>query len=219
MANEIRNLAQTQRQATEALSRLTEQLRASSIRGADPGSRLSEARTGIEADEDSANRRALNEVVGALRDVSTGLTAGTSALSRTLAGATSALSALGRGLGGGPGSPGGLLKSGFGLAPLAAAIVGLFGGGRKEEPPVFESFREPPPIRIEAANGALRRSSYAEQRSPRTREEQAPAGASVVVNIQAMDARSFLDRSNDIAAAVKDAMLHMHPVNDVISEL
>jgi hypothetical protein len=37
--------------------------------------------------------------------------------------------------------------------------------------------------------------------------------------VQAMDARSFLDRSNDIAAAVRDAMLNMNSINDVVNEL
>jgi hypothetical protein len=34
-----------------------------------------------------------------------------------------------------------------------------------------------------------------------------------------MDSQSFMDRSSDIARALRDAMLHMHPVNDVIGEI
>jgi hypothetical protein len=34
-----------------------------------------------------------------------------------------------------------------------------------------------------------------------------------------MDARSFLDRSGDIAAAVREAMLNSNSINDVVSEL
>ena len=41
----------------------------------------------------------------------------------------------------------------------------------------------------------------------------------VVVNVSAMDSQSFLDRSGDIALAVRDAMLHMHPVNDLVGEV
>jgi hypothetical protein len=41
----------------------------------------------------------------------------------------------------------------------------------------------------------------------------------VVVNVNALDTQSFLDRSSDIARAVRDAMLHMHPINDMIGEL
>jgi len=48
---------------------------------------------------------------------------------------------------------------------------------------------------------------------------QGGAGQHITVNIQAMDARSFLDRSNDIALAVRDAMLNLNPINDVVNEL
>lgn len=40
----------------------------------------------------------------------------------------------------------------------------------------------------------------------------------VVIQIQALDSRSILDRSSDIAAAVRDAMLHSHALNDLIRE-
>jgi hypothetical protein len=50
------------------------------------------------------------------------------------------------------------------------------------------------------------------------------AGASsgqpyINVTVQAMDARSFLDRSSDIAAAVRDAMLNLNSINDVVNDL
>jgi hypothetical protein len=41
----------------------------------------------------------------------------------------------------------------------------------------------------------------------------------ITVNVQAMDARSFLDRSGDIAAAVRDAMLNLNSINDVVNDL
>ncbi len=41
----------------------------------------------------------------------------------------------------------------------------------------------------------------------------------ITVNVQAMDARSFLDRSTDIAAAVRDAMLNLNSINDVVNDL
>jgi hypothetical protein len=57
----------------------------------------------------------------------------------------------------------------------------------------------------------------------------APAGSStqgqssyspqVTVNISAMDSQSFLDRSDDIASAVRQAMLNMHPINNVVADL
>ena len=41
----------------------------------------------------------------------------------------------------------------------------------------------------------------------------------VQVTVQAMDARSFLDRSTEIAAAVREAMLNLNSINDVVNDL
>ena len=39
------------------------------------------------------------------------------------------------------------------------------------------------------------------------------------MNVNAMDSQSFMDRSNDIANAVREAMLNMHPINGVVASL
>ena len=44
-------------------------------------------------------------------------------------------------------------------------------------------------------------------------------GQSILVQVQAMDSQSFMDHSNDIAQAVRQAMLNLHSVNDVIADL
>jgi len=41
----------------------------------------------------------------------------------------------------------------------------------------------------------------------------------ITVNVQAMDAQSFLDNSSQIAQAVRSAMLSMNSINDVVNEL
>ena len=41
----------------------------------------------------------------------------------------------------------------------------------------------------------------------------------ITVNVSAMDARSFLDRSGDIALAVREAMLNLNSINDVVNDL
>jgi hypothetical protein len=38
------------------------------------------------------------------------------------------------------------------------------------------------------------------------------------VQVQAMDSRSFLDHSDEIARAVREAMLNAHALNDVVNE-
>jgi hypothetical protein len=45
------------------------------------------------------------------------------------------------------------------------------------------------------------------------------AGQQITVQVQAMDSQSFLDHSDDIAQAVKQAMLNMSSINDVITNL
>lgn len=44
------------------------------------------------------------------------------------------------------------------------------------------------------------------------------AQTNVTIQIQALDSRSILDRSDDIARALREAVLHSHSVNDVINE-
>jgi hypothetical protein len=52
-----------------------------------------------------------------------------------------------------------------------------------------------------------------------TGELAAPSAPQITVNVQAMDSRSFLDRREDIARAVREAMLQSHGVNDVVNDL
>jgi len=131
----------------------------------------------------------------------------------------------------------GLLKSGFGLAPLITGLIRLFGGGKQEEPPPTPTrFELPPPVRFEAAKAplgigpiGLPEVSYGQDGRPRVvtqppegRREPAPApvlAPQITVQVQAMDSRSFLDHSHEIARAVREAMLNMHPLNDVVTDL
>jgi uncharacterized protein YggE len=45
------------------------------------------------------------------------------------------------------------------------------------------------------------------------------AAPQITVNVHAMDSQSFMDRSSDIANAVREAMLNSHSINDVIASL
>jgi hypothetical protein len=118
--------------------------------------------------------------------------------------------------------------SGTGLSPLVRALGSLFGGKQHEEPPVLRRYIAPPPIRFDAASvpGGFAPVSYGQGGSPRVRatEEagdirQSLFAPQVTIQVSAMDSRSFLDRSEDIARAVREAMLNMHPVNDVVNDL
>lgn len=135
----------------------------------------------------------------------------------------------GDGGGGGIGST--LLRNVLGLAPLARAVLGLFGwGDGEEEPAPLVKYALPPALHFEAAQGpgaGLLAVDYGQEGLPRAYageraapSETAPAAApQVTIQVQAMDSRSFLDHKEEIARAVREAMLNTHSLNDVVSDL
>ncbi len=119
------------------------------------------------------------------------------------------------------------------LSPIVSGIASLFGGG-SQTPAALPIYTPPPPVSINAvlqspAPAAPPPISIApllqSPAPPAAPAQSAPASAQsnsstqVTVNINAMDSQSFLDRSNDIANAVRSAMLNMHPINDVVTSL
>jgi hypothetical protein len=126
-----------------------------------------------------------------------------------------------------------ILESAFGMAPLVSGLLGLFGGGDSSTPPPLEKYSLPPSISFDTADtpDGLRLADYGQSGSARayTPAGAAPTGTAaqasaggapqITVNVQAMDARSFLDRSTDIAAAVREAMLNLNSINDVVNDL
>jgi len=122
-----------------------------------------------------------------------------------------------------------VLESGFGLIPLISGLVGLFGGGGAATPPPLVKYALPAAVDFQGAEsgGGVSAVGYDQTGMPRTYAPSggAPGGSGtgaapqITVNVQAMDARSFLDRSNDIALAVRDAMLNLNSINDVVNDL
>ena len=237
MPSNFNDLLEGQKRATEAMARIAGTLgEPSTARPAgvlsglgDPSSAPHPAGDGraelLEVDDGSVDiGRGLRQAAGALQALGGDLAANTSALKVNAEATTSMLSGLARGLLGGSGvggGLGGLLKSGLGLAPIGSALFGLFSGKKDEVWEQPTSYELPASFRVEAANGpgpvsGLSRAVGGASEPVRT---VTTPSSPVVVNINAMDSRSFLDRSSDIAQAVRDAMIHMHPVNDVIDEL
>lgn len=112
------------------------------------------------------------------------------------------------------------LGGGLGLlSPLISGIASLFGGSSAPAP--LPLYVPPSPVAID---GALRSAGSgtapsAQQSSPATPAPASAAAPQVTVHVNAMDSQSFMDRSADIASAVRAAMLNLHPINDVVASL
>ncbi|HYZ85287.1 MAG TPA: hypothetical protein VE621_12830 [Bryobacteraceae bacterium] len=114
----------------------------------------------------------------------------------------------------------------LGISPVITGIARLFGAFRKSEaPPDLVPFSLPSAVRLDAGLVASTQSiapvSYGQSGDVRAISEARPASTPppIQINVQAMDSRSFLDHSDDIAKAVKEAMLHAHSLNDVVADL
>lgn len=109
----------------------------------------------------------------------------------------------------------GNIASPAGLGSLFSSVTNLFGGGASPAAQAtYEQFQLPMaqnPVRTLSAPNAT---NLIDQNlvSPN-------GGGQVHIHVQAMDAQSLVDRSGDIARAVRTAMLNSHSINDVISEL
>ncbi|MFB3777235.1 MAG: hypothetical protein ACE141_06465 [Bryobacteraceae bacterium] len=117
------------------------------------------------------------------------------------------------------------LGGGLGLVSLVSSIVGLFKGDKTEETPALTTYTAPSAVNFLGAapqqkGQPILAVDYGQDGMPRTMSSAAPIYApSVTVQVQAMDSRSFLDHSDDIARAVREAILNAHSLGDVVSEL
>jgi hypothetical protein len=137
-----------------------------------------------------------------------------------------------------------VLKSGLGMLPLISGLLGLFGGGGTPDPAPLVKYAMPASLTFQGGDmgAGLGSVDYDQNGMPRayggggasvegggtvSGSGTGPGGVApstsaapqITVNVQAMDVRSFLDRSADIAAAVRDAMLNSNSINDVVNEL
>lgn len=123
-----------------------------------------------------------------------------------------------------------IFTSGLGLIPLISGLFGLFGGGGPSEPPPLVKYTMPENLYFKGADvdGSIASTDYDQMGVPRAYVTPLPISGSgrevsaapqITVNVQAMDSRSFLDHSADIAQAVRQAMLNLSAVNDVVSDL
>jgi len=118
------------------------------------------------------------------------------------------------------------------ISPIISGIIGLFSGHSKA-PPALTPFVLPTSVRLDAAigpkdqflptslgtNGLPKLNGVASANQPNVPGAQQITGQQINGAAPAMDSRFFLDHSDQIAQAVKDAMLHSSSLNDVITEL
>lgn len=122
-----------------------------------------------------------------------------------------------------------VFTSGLGLAPLVSGLLGLFGGGSAPEPPPLVKYAMPDRLSFQGANtgAGIRSADYDQMGQPRGYTLPLPdagggtngSAPQITVNVQAIDSRSFLDHSTEIAQAVRQAMLNLSSVNDVVNDL
>jgi hypothetical protein len=99
------------------------------------------------------------------------------------------------------------------LSPVASGLLSLFGIGGSSAPAPLPYYVAPPSVQM---GDTLRTPAAASATPAATGGSSSPQ---VTVNVSAMDSQSFMDRSNDIASAVREAMLNLHPINDVVASL
>lgn len=98
------------------------------------------------------------------------------------------------------------------ISGLIAGIGKLFGGSKPAAQPLIP-YVAPPAIRYEGTISPSGAARVIEGVTP------APvAGPTIQVQVQAIDSRSFLDHSDAIANALREALLRSHPVGDVLRE-
>jgi hypothetical protein len=126
-------------------------------------------------------------------------------------------------------SVGGALSGIFGgalgfLSPVISGITRLFGGG-SSEPVVLPTYTAPPPVSIGGIlhSGPTADAPVANTAAPAAQTQQTSGTSTyspqITVHVNAMDSQSFMDRSADIANAVREAMLNNHPINGVVADL
>jgi hypothetical protein len=118
-----------------------------------------------------------------------------------------------------------VLGAGLGLSPLISGLASLFGGsGDNSTPAPLTKFALPPSIQVNGGVSESGGQAFAVDNPqgglprPAPTGGQASAPAQITVQVQAMDSQSFLDHSNDIAQAVRQAMLQSSVLNDVVRE-
>jgi hypothetical protein len=111
------------------------------------------------------------------------------------------------------------------FSPIVSGLLSLFGvGGSSSAPAPLPFYTPPPSVQMSdtlrtATPSTVSAGSPTAGGGSGSSASNASAAPQVTVNVSAMDSQSFMDRSGDIANAVRQAMLNLHPINDVVASL
>jgi hypothetical protein len=109
--------------------------------------------------------------------------------------------------------------------PLVSGLISLFTGGSDETASTTTVAKYVPPAAVSISAGLFNNGTAIEQADtfaggvPRAVASSSPAAAAAVnVTVQAIDSQSFLDHSDEIADAVRLALLNSHPLGDLVGQ-
>ncbi len=108
------------------------------------------------------------------------------------------------------------------LNPIVAGLMKLFGRGIGEEQAILTKIERPAALSYqggvaERTGWGMGEIDYSASGMPRAADRF--ASTPVVVQVQTIDSRSFLDHRDEIASAVKQALLESHGLGDVMREV
>jgi hypothetical protein len=115
------------------------------------------------------------------------------------------------------------LGGGLTLSPIISGLISLFGGdGGSSSTVAAAPFQLPAAVQLQEGitGGAGTQDMPVDY--GQGGQARAPSGSSspqINIQVNAMDSRSFMDHSDEIASAVREAMLSSNSLNDVIADL
>jgi hypothetical protein len=115
-----------------------------------------------------------------------------------------------------------ILGGGLSLSPIISGLLSLFGGNDSQTLSAPGPFKLPTPVQY---NAGLTSASPGQgvpvsfDAGGQPRSQASNPAPQVTVTVNAMDSQSFLDHSDQIASAVRQALLSSNSLNDVISDL
>lgn len=109
---------------------------------------------------------------------------------------------------------------GSAVSPIISGLLSLFGGDSTFTAAAPTPFKLPPSADFQAGlTGSGQVVPVDSGQGGQVRTPSISAAPQVTIQVNAMDSQSFLDHSDEIANAVKSAILSSHSLNDVLSEL